>query len=185
MQEVWKDVVGFEDYFKVSNLGRVFSKRTSKLLKLRLSDTGGYPCFSTRIGGRSGKCYVFKVHRLVAQAFLPPPDAGIVAECIERNHGLVPVNHKDGVKTNNHVSNLEWCTAKQNAQHAVRLGINAITNRKGLDNPNFTLSREIVDFIIENHIPRCRRYGARALSRLLGVPRCAVDLAVKLYSKQK
>lgn len=107
--EVWKDVVGFEEYFRVSNLGNVFSKRTNKILKPVLSKTG-YLTIPTKIGGRNGKNYCFKVHRLVAEAFIPNPD--------DKPY----VNHLDSDRTNANVENLEWCTHQENMNHAVTFG---------------------------------------------------------------
>ena len=99
--EVWKDVVGYEEYFKVSNLGNVYSKRSGKILKQNLHPNGYYT-IATKIGGRYGKNICFKVHRLVAKAFIP------------NVYDKPYVNHIDGVKTNNTIGNLEWCTAKEN-----------------------------------------------------------------------
>ena len=100
----WKDVVGFEDYFMVSDCGDVWSKRTNKVLKQRYNKSG-YLVISTKIGGRKGRNHCFRVHRLVAEAFVSNPDNKPV------------VNHIDGIKGNNHVSNLEWCTPQENTKH--------------------------------------------------------------------
>lgn len=109
--EVWKDVVGYEGLYRVSNLGNVYSvKRTVKcgracrdfggiILKKRL-DISGYwtVCLADGKGDKRPK----KVHRLVAEAFIP------------NDNGLPCINHKDENKLNNEVSNLEWCTVAYN-----------------------------------------------------------------------
>lgn len=68
---------------------------------------------------RDGKGYVRKIHRLVAEAFIPNPD------------NLPQVNHKDGNKLNNNVSNLEWCTQSHNIKHSIATGLldNSIGSR--------------------------------------------------------
>ena len=99
--EEWKDVKGYEGLYQVSNLGRVKSLRRNKLVKL--SKRGGYLRVSFTVNYNSKW---FSVHRLVAQCFLP------------NVNNLPQVNHKDGVKTHNIVSNLEWCTNKENLRHA-------------------------------------------------------------------
>lgn len=104
MSEVWKDVVGFEEYFMVSNTGKVWSKRTNRELKQWLHPHG-YMHIATTIGGRSGTRYCFKVHRLVAEAFIPNPD------------GKPYVNHKNLDKRDNNLTNLEWVTASENSVH--------------------------------------------------------------------
>lgn len=109
-KEEYRDVVGFEEYFQVSNLGNVFSKRSNRILK-QAKDKAGYWTFATRIGGRNGTAHTFRTHRLVAEAFIPNPE------------GKPFVNHIDGCKTNNVVSNLEWVTAKENAVHAWSTGL--------------------------------------------------------------
>lgn len=106
MLEKWTDIPGFGDNYEVSNTGKVRNKSNGRLLKG--NHTKGY-----RYVVLSGKGYQKcpKVHRLVAEAFIPNPD----------NH--ICINHIDGVKTNNHVSNLEWCTYQHNSLHSFRLGL--------------------------------------------------------------
>lgn len=112
-KEVWKDVKGYEGYYQVSNLGKVRSldrvdtlgyHRKGKVLTDN-SDKDGYHQVGLFQGGKGKAC---KVHRLVAQAFLENPD------------NLPQVNHKDEDKTNNVVSNLEWCTAAYNMNYGTR-----------------------------------------------------------------
>ena len=113
-KEEYRDVVGFEEYFQVSNLGNVFSKRSNRILKQTKSKKG-YWTLATKIGG-SDHC--FSVHRLVAEAFIPNPESKPY------------VNHKDGCKTNNILSNLEWVTAKENSAHSWATGLQLPSNRK-------------------------------------------------------
>lgn len=99
--EIWKDVSGYENLYKVSSHGRIFSCRRGKVLKPRKTNTGYYRAHLSV----NGCAKDFAVHRLVATAFLPNPG------------NLDQVNHKDENKANNHVSNLEWCNQKQNINH--------------------------------------------------------------------
>lgn len=114
MNEIWKDIEGYEGVYQVSNLGRVRSLDRTYLLNDGRSQTArgrimsqadtkcGYKGIKLRGGGiRKG----FRVHRLVAQAFIPNPD------------NLPLVNHIDEDKHNNIVSNLEWCTHKYNTNY--------------------------------------------------------------------
>ena len=97
MEELWKDVVGYEGLYQVSNLGRVKRIKTQHILSPAISY--GYHRVNL---SKKGKCKMFQVHRLVAFAFIPNPE----------NYPCI--NHKDEVKNNNHVENLEWCTQKYN-----------------------------------------------------------------------
>ena len=152
MKEEWKDVVGFEQYFMVSDHGRIYSKRTNKVLKQFKSKTG-YWYLATKIGGRVGKDYCFKVHRLVADAF------------IENVSNKPFVNHIDGNKLNNHISNLEWCTAKENSIHAVENGL--INPAKGSKSASSKFDDESVRFIRAVYCERDKIFGARPLARML------------------
>lgn len=108
--EIWKPVKGYEKCLAVSSEGRV---------KSFMRDPGGYVLKAQidRKGYMRIRCTVerekvtFKVHRLVAEHFIPNPD------------GKPQVNHKDADKKNNAVSNLEWVTNEENAHHAIRSGL--------------------------------------------------------------
>ena len=102
--EVWKDVVGYEGLYKVSNFGNVMSLKGKKPLLMKPAQKGnGYLYVGLNLYNKPRKN--FYVHRLVAQTFLPNPQ------------NLPFVNHKDEIKTNNRVSNLEFCTQKYNLNY--------------------------------------------------------------------
>ena len=117
--EVWKDVVGFEDYYEVSNTGKVRRKDHITVYKngarARFSQTilkpsvfkKGYLMVYLSV---KSKKKTKSVHRIVAEAFIPNPE------------NKETVNHIDCDKTNNHVSNLEWLSNEENIQHSVENG---------------------------------------------------------------
>jgi hypothetical protein len=98
MEEIWRDVVGYEGLYKVSNLGNVFSNYTDKIMKPGTTRDGYKYVFLSRDKIRKMKT----IHRLVAKAFLENPN------------NLPIVNHKDEDPSNNNVKNLEWCTITYN-----------------------------------------------------------------------
>lgn len=97
--EIWKDVENYEEYYQISNYGRIRNKKQKRILKP--SKSGGYYHISLRYGNKKE----FLIHRLVAEAFIPNP------------YNYKYVNHKDENKFNNFVENLEWCTAKYNVTY--------------------------------------------------------------------
>lgn len=104
--EIWKDIVGFEGLYQISNLGNVKSLNylhTGKERILKLSKNQyGYLYVTFR---KNGEKKNYLIHRLVCQSFIPNPN------------NLPQVNHKDECKTNNCVENLEWCTCKENINY--------------------------------------------------------------------
>lgn len=115
--EIWKDVVGYEGYYQVSNKGNVktvertvkFGKQirtVSEKIREQVPDKRGY---FTVILSKDNKVKNAKVHRLVAESFIPNP-----------SH-LPEVNHKDEDKQNNDVSNLEWCDHFYNTVYGTKL----------------------------------------------------------------
>lgn len=116
--------------------GRVYSKKTKRFLTQCLN-RGGYYIVNLCKKGFRPKSH--RVHRLVAEHFLPQIE------------GLKDVNHKDGVKTNNHINNLEWSNKSLNGLHAHRLGLNHGPSMKGEEHPGKKLSEEDVIKIRELH----------------------------------
>lgn len=117
MKEIWRNIVGYEGLYQVSNFGRVKNARTNKIRKLKQA-RNGYIMVDLC---KNGKYSTALVHRLVAQAFIPNPQ------------NLPVVNHRDEDKTNNFVfvredgsvdfskSNLEWCTQEYNTNYGTGL----------------------------------------------------------------
>ena len=167
MVTIWKDVVGYEEYFSISSCGKVYSKRTKKELVLGMSKTG-YKILSTRIGGRNGVAKCFKIHRLVADAFVP-----------KTSEERVFVNHIDGDKLNNDYRNLEWCTIAENNSHARMLGLSSSDHLLDLNRSNRKLSDEDVIFIRKNYKPYCKENCARALSRKYSVSKNTIVMIIK------
>lgn len=119
-KEIWKDVIGYEGLYEVSNFGRIKSKERvvnnskgkrivkSKILSPFISNSGYYAIVLHKTRP------VFKlnyIHRLVANAFLP------------NKNNLEQINHIDGNKLNNNVFNLEWCSRSDNIKHAIKIGL--------------------------------------------------------------
>ena len=106
-QEIWKDIPEYKGKYQISNLGNIRYVGKTKLIKQQINKDG-YFIVSLRIG-KTKKTY--RVHRLVAQVFIP--------NLLNKPQ----INHKDGIKTNNCVDNLEWVDAKENIEHAYKIGI--------------------------------------------------------------
>lgn len=119
-EEIWKDVEGYEEFYQISSLGRVKSKdrlissrggkfvKPGRVMKLHVNRTGYYYVLLTD-GNKKAKN--IKVHRLVAMNFIDNPLSKPF------------VNHIDGDKLNNTITNLEWVTPKENIEHAIEIGL--------------------------------------------------------------
>ena len=165
MKEVWKRVIlkgiDYGDFYEVSSRGGLRNSKTKKNIKA-LVNPSGYVQYYASLGGRD-KRKPFRIHRCVAEAFLPNPE------------NKAQVNHIDGVKINNFVSNLEWVTASENVQHAFQTGLASNKAISGEKNPASKLKDEDVLYIRANYKPRCKTYGATALGIKYGVTHSIVS----------
>lgn len=109
--EIWKPVVGFEGLYEISNLGRVMSCRKMygsvgpmgpQICKDKKCKSG----YQRIVLYKENKRYDARIHKLVCVAFIP------------NTENKRTINHKNGIKTDNRLSNLEWATDKENLQHA-------------------------------------------------------------------
>lgn len=166
--EEWRDITGYEGLYQVSNLGRVRSLDRyveSKIIcksfiKGKILNTSfqknGYVVITL---SKSGKRKQFKIHRLVAQAF------------ISNFENKPEVNHKDGDKTNNCSDNLEWVTRKENNQHAFDTGLNNNHSKKLTDDEIRTVRQE--------YIPYSRKYSTLTLAKKYKVSRPTISQILK------
>ncbi len=153
--EQWRPVKGYEGKYVVSNLGNVMSLPRTYVDKdgsfctvdgmtlTKTDDTRGYDRVSI------GKHKQRRVHRLVAEAFIPNP------------LNLPEVNHKDGNKKNNAVTNLEWVTHQGNIVHAVETGLFGERAKKA--------TPEIVAAIRAEYVPYDREHSTIALGKKYGI----------------
>lgn len=161
MIEIWKDIPDYKGHYEISNLGRVKSiERTihytngrSRKIKERIlkqCHAKNLKCAYWMVCFRKdGKQQSKMVHRLLAEAFIPNPE------------NLSDVNHKDGVKLNNDLSNLEWIDRKGNMNHAFQMGLSLIS--QGENHYLSKLTEDQVKYIRSNrpesNAVLARRYG--------------------------
>jgi len=120
LNEIFLPVKGYEGLYEVSNYGRIKScKRIvphgrhgtfelkEKYLKIQ-KEKAGYVTCALCINGKAKR---FKIHRLIALSFIPNPT------------NKADINHKNGIKTDNRIENLEWCTSSENQRHALNNGL--------------------------------------------------------------
>lgn len=160
--EVWLDIQGFP-FYQVSNYGRIRSltkkvnhscgtaTKDGKILRQHKTKKG-YSCVGLTL---NGKVKTKRVHRLVALTFKENPDK------------KQTVNHKDGIKSNNNVSNLEWATNTENTRHAWKIGLCSKRIQTELEKTKWieVLKKPIysVDFVTKNKtrhssITECAKY---------------------------
>jgi len=165
--EQWRPVLGNEDRYEVSNLGRVRGLTTA--LKCRAGGTrvrpqrilrpSMYRCGYWKVSiGRNGKFKTMSVHRLVAKAF-----------CLQQD-GKNYVNHRNGCKTDNRPENLEWVTRAEDAQHAQDTGLN-----------NARYKARTISMAMANKVRDIREktgWGGYRIARSLSIPKHVVDAII-------
>ena len=115
--EVWKDIIGYEGLYQISNLGNIksYPKKYQHCDTVILNPSTNQYGYKYVCLYKNGKCKNYLIHRLVAMNFIPNPD------------NLPQINHKDENKINNCVNNLEWCSNEYNAAYGTRNIRNSIT----------------------------------------------------------
>ena len=159
MEEIWKDIEGYEGLYQVSNMGRVKSLARTRNMNLhdhrsvapvperilKFGQSLGYQAVTL---AKDGVNRTFRVHKLVALAFIQNPDR------------KPEINHKDGNKHNNKAENLEWVTAKENQRHAISTGLRNDMRR-----------RKVINQYSRDGVLLNVWYGYAEIEKSLGLPR--------------
>ena len=166
MDEIWKPIKNYEGYYEVSNLGNVRSLTRSvnyssgwvvikKGRKLKLGkDCDGYPQVVLYY---NKKPKTYKVHFLVASTFIP------------NQENKSTVNHKDGIKTNNGMLNLEWAMVKENVQHSYDTGLKFAI--RGINN---VLSKPVIQY--DMNLIKIAEFGSTVeAQRITGISRRCIS----------
>ena len=176
MKELWKAIPGYEGLYEVSNKGRVKSvKRLVKdkngtvkpvhekeLTWHKSKVTARHPVQRYHVElWKDNKRKAVRVHRLVAQAFIPNPE------------GKPQINHKDGNPANNLVTNLEWATSSENNKHAYDNKLTRAANGKAIKGTNL-ITGQIIEF---NNAGEAARY--------FNVTSANIRAAIKGYGRSK
>lgn len=168
IEEIWKDVIGYEGYYQVSNIGRVKRLPTivnhsepgfkaiknGRILKQGYNARFGYMIVQL---SKHGVVRTLRVNVLVAIAFIPNPE------------NKPQVNHINGIKTDNRCSNLEWATEMENRRHAIRMGL-----IKGNDASKM-ITRETLD---KMESMRVDGYTQPQIAKAFNVHQCTVSRAL-------
>ena len=152
----WKTLVyqgSIYEKFEASMSGHIRNVVAGTVYK-EFVNKNGYCQVAVSLGSR-GNLKVFRIHKAVAETFIPNPES------------KPEVNHKDGNKLNNSVNNLEWMTGSENLHHAYQNGL--AKAKYGPDNHHAKLTEEDIRYIREHYIPKSSEYGTRALGRKFGV----------------
>ena len=169
MIEEWKDIPNFEGCYQVSNYGKVrsfltghkgFRKKEPVMRAINLTHDGYQ---KVRLIA-NGKDVTARVHRLVAEVFVPNPD------------GKETVNHIDGNKQNNRADNLEWTDRHEQLDHAYRLGLKKA--QRGCDNTQSKLTPEQVTAIRAEYKKYSRDFSSVKLAKKYGVSHRVILLIV-------
>ncbi len=172
-KEIWENILNYEGFYQISNLGNVRSLDRFITINNKLSFKKGkimvvsennkeYKQISL---SKNNKLKTFKIHRLIALAFIPNPN----------NYPYV--NHIDGNKKNNNIINLEWCTAQMNIKHAYDMGL--MNAPKGKNSGASKLKDEdILNIFILNK----EGLGHRKIAKIYNISRVAIKIVLQRKS---
>lgn len=168
--EIWKDIKGFEGLYQISSEGRVKSLpkksgscyRGERILKTETRLTKDGYCRANL--QKDGKATDKRVNRLVAETFIPNPE------------NKPTVNHKNGIKTDNRVENLEWSTREENMQHAYDNKLKVAAAGSG--NVHAKLKDDDVREIRKCYVKGSREFGTVALAKKFGVTPRVINLVI-------
>lgn len=154
--ELWESIgkSGRDNYYSVSTFGRVWSSKNGLLHPCNMAT--GYPHLSLNLDGRWKR---YLVHRLQAIAFLPNPE------------NKPTVNHKNGIRDDNRIENLEWATSKEQNIHSVE-----VLGRKGAINNH---RRKTVIAYKEGMMAVVETDGVREMGRTLSIPYQGIQACIK------
>jgi hypothetical protein len=139
MKEIWKNIKDYEGLYQVSNLGNIKSnkrKGTNGIITKQLSKIGYYIVDLYKNSKRETKY----LHRIIAETFISNPN------------NFPCINHKNGIKTDNRIDNLEWCSYSENNKHAYSLGLK--TNCKQIKQIDIKTNKTIKTFYSMNEASR-------------------------------
>ena len=154
LAEEWKPVSGYEGLYEISSLGNVRGIKRGKILKQCYSSMG-----YTHVGlSKNSNQKTNTTHRLVAKEFVHNPEN---KPCI---------NHIDGIKDNNRAINLEWCTQKENINHAFELGLMGVGG-----NANGSI---LIEIQVREIREKAKRMSHRELARMYGVHHSTISQIV-------
>ena len=159
------DIKGYEGIYKISKTGKVWSNMSMRYIGSNVK--GAYSIVDLR---KDGNQNIKTIHRLVAEHFIP------------NENNLREVNHIDGNKHNNDISNLEWVSSSRNTKHGWE---NNLLKPDGIVKARRKLSPKQVIEIRNRYKPRCMINGTRALSREFNVSQAQISFIVNKKERIK
>lgn len=165
MEEIWKKLIyqgiDYGDYYEVSNLGRIRNSKT-KYVRKNCKMKNGYYKINASINGVNK---TIKIHRAVAESFIPNP------------FNKPQINHIDGNKENNNIENLEWVTQTENIKHAYKNDLISIP--RGEDRSNSKLKIEDVIYIRKNYFKNSKEFNMYKLAEKFNVSVSTINDIIK------